>query len=206
MYQDAGNRTARRVRHNAGMDHRAAQWFADFTTTSDDWSLEQVLAAKVASGERVSVVIPARDEQASVGEVVDRIRSALMRDVPLVDELIVMDSLSNDATAEQARQHGAVVWGVGEVAAHLGSAVGKGEALWKSLFVTSGTLLVFIDADLSEWGIHFVTGLLGPLLADQNTLLVKGFYDLLREDQPGVSGTEGGRVTELVARPLLAAQ
>jgi glucosyl-3-phosphoglycerate synthase len=187
------------------MDHRAAQWFTERTSASEDWPVAAVLAAKQLSGERISVVIPARDEQASVGDVVDGIRAALMHDVPLVDELIVMDSLSNDETAAVARDHGAVVWGVSDVAAHLGSAVGKGEALWKSLFVTSGSLLVFIDADLSEWGTHFVTGLLGPLLADPGTLLVKGFYDRLMDDQPGVSGTEGGRVTELVARPLLAA-
>ena len=82
---------------------------------------------------------------------------------------------------------------------------GKGEALWKSLFVTTGDLLVFIDADLTSWGPHFVTGLLGPLLANENTLLVKGFYDRLLDDQPdGPDGNpQGGRVTELCARPLL---
>jgi glucosyl-3-phosphoglycerate synthase len=188
------------------MDERAAKWFRQHTSTSDNWPIEAVLAAKRASGDRISVVIPARNEQASVGEVVDRIQVALMQDAPLVDELIVMDSLSTDATAAVAREHGATVWGVGDVAPQLGTASGKGEALWKSLFVTTGTLLVFIDADLSEWGTHFVTGLLGPLLADQQTLLVKGFYDRLMDDAPDVQGTDGGRVTELVARPLLAAR
>ncbi len=188
------------------MDHQAELWFTEHTSSSDDWPLVEVLAAKTAAAERISVVIPARDEQDSVGAVVDRIRAALMDDVPLVDELIVMDSLSDDATAEIARRHGAVVWGVGEVMAHLGSARGKGEALWKSIFVSTGSLLVFIDADLSEWGPHFVTGLLGPLLANPQTLLVKGFYDRLADDGAGGQSTEGGRVTELVARPLLASR
>jgi glucosyl-3-phosphoglycerate synthase len=83
---------------------------------------------------------------------------------------------------------------------------GKGEALWRSQFVTTGDILVFVDADLTEWGVHFVTGLLGPLLTDEKVLLVKGFYDRLFDD--GTTGAtegapQGGRVTELVARPLI---
>ena len=81
---------------------------------------------------------------------------------------------------------------------------GKGEALWKSLLVTEGDLLVFIDADLTQWGPHFVTGLLGPLLADPGVQLVKGFYARIAAGTDGSASTEGGRVTELVARPLLS--
>ncbi|MBN9618283.1 MAG: glucosyl-3-phosphoglycerate synthase, partial [Actinobacteria bacterium] len=109
-----------------------------------------------------------------------------------------------DATADVARAAGAVVASVADVRPDLGVRAGKGEALWKSLFVTSGDLLVFIDADLTEWGTHFVTGLLGPLLADPRVRLVKGFYDRLLDVAPGTRSSEGGRVTELVARPLLA--
>src|SRR5690606_28971595 len=86
----------------------------------------------------------------------------------------------------------------------LGAYRGKGEALWKSQLVTRGDLLVFVDADLTQWGPHFVSGLLGPLLTDDRTLLVKGFYERLRTDADGSTSTEGGRVTELVARPLLS--
>ena len=78
-----------------------------------------------------------------------------------------------------AAEAGATVHRRREVAPELGSYPGKGEALWKSLLVTTGDLLVFVDADLTHWGPHFVTGLLGPLLADQQVLLVKGFYDRL---------------------------
>jgi glucosyl-3-phosphoglycerate synthase len=82
---------------------------------------------------------------------------------------------------------------------------GKGEALWKSLLVTSGDVVVFVDADLTLWGPHFVTGLVGPLLDDASVLLVKGFYDRVLDSGPGAApSTEGGRVTELVARPLLS--
>ena len=91
-----------------------------------------------------------------------------------------------------------------EVAPDLGTFPGKGEALWKSLLVTKGDLLVFVDADLTHWGPHFVTGLLGPLLADPQVLLVKGFYERLYTGGDGSVTADGGRVTELVARPLLS--
>jgi glucosyl-3-phosphoglycerate synthase len=119
-----------------------------------------------------------------------------------VDEVVVIDSDSSDGTAAVASAAGATVHRARDIAPELGGYPGKGEALWKSLFVTSGDLLVFVDADLTRWGPHFVTGLLGPLLADPGVLLVKGFYARIASD-PSVS-TEGGRVTELVARPLLS--
>jgi glucosyl-3-phosphoglycerate synthase len=181
------------------MDPRAADWFARRTTSSDDWSLEELLLAKAET--RVSVVVPARNEEATIAEVVTRIRADLVG--PLVDELVVIDSLSSDGTAAVARAAGAVVHSVADIRPDLGVRAGKGEALWKSLFVTSGDVLVFIDADLTDWGPHFVTGLLGPLLADSETSLVKGFYDRVA-DLDGVQSTEGGRVTELVARPLIS--
>src|ERR1039457_5812851 len=91
-----------------------------------------------------------------------------------------------------------------DIAPHLGSYPAKGEALWKSLLVTQGDLLVFVDADLTRWGPHFVTGLVGPLLDDPDVLLVKGFYARVKTEHDGSTSTEGGRVTELVARPLLS--
>jgi glucosyl-3-phosphoglycerate synthase len=114
-----------------------------------------------------------------------------------------MDSLSADATGERARAAGASLWSVADVAPGLGVYPGKGEALWKSLFVTTGDILVFIDADLTEWGTHFVTGLLGPMLTRPLVQLAKGFYDRRLDLGEGVAA-EGGRVTELVARPWLA--
>jgi glucosyl-3-phosphoglycerate synthase len=182
------------------VDPRAADWFRRRTSTSDDWPLARVAAAKAATGARISVVIPARNEEATIASVVGRIGHDLGG---IVDELVVMDSLSGDRTAERATAAGATVHSVADVRADLGVQAGKGEALWKSQFVTSGDILVFVDADLTEWGPHFVLGLLGPLLAEPGVALVKGFYDRVDQtsDRPS---TEGGRVTELVARPLLA--
>jgi glucosyl-3-phosphoglycerate synthase len=110
-----------------------------------------------------------------------------------------MDSDSTDATAEVAARAGATVYRCRDVADSLDTYAGKGEALWKSLLVTTGDIVVFVDADLTRWGPHYVTGLLGPMLDPaQETLLVKGCYDRVVDGPVG-----GGRVTELVARPLL---
>ncbi len=186
------------------MDPDAAAWLARRTARWRDYPLPRLLAGKRRLGATVSVVIPARNEERTVGGVVSALRQALMVDAALVDELVVMDSDSTDATAEVAARAGATVHRARAVAPGLGGFAGKGEALWKSLLVTTGDLLVFVDADLTDWGPHFVTGLLGPLLADEDVLLVKGFYERLFTDRDGSTSADGGRVTELVARPLLS--
>jgi glucosyl-3-phosphoglycerate synthase len=163
---------------------------------------EELLAAKGST--TVTVVVPARDEEATVGDVVAGVRRAWVEDVPLVDELLVIDSDSTDRTAEVARAAGATVHAAASVLPELGVARGKGEALWKALHVSTGDLLVFLDADLIQWGTHFVSGLLGPLLTDPGVALVKAVYDRPLLDAEGREAETGGRVTELVARPLLA--
>jgi glucosyl-3-phosphoglycerate synthase len=168
----------------------------------DDWTLAELLAAK---GRRsVSLVVPARNEAATVGDVVTRVREALVDTVALLDEIVVIDSDSTDDTYDVATDAGAVVHRSAEIRPDLGTLPGKGEAMWKSLFVTTGDVIVFMDADLLDWDTHFVPGLLGPLLTRTDIELVKGFYE-----RPMLGGGtavpfEGGRVTELVARPLIS--
>jgi glucosyl-3-phosphoglycerate synthase len=186
------------------MEDRNDAWFARRTSQWQDWPADRLLAAKQQLGVTISVVIPARNEQRTVGSVVASVADSLIARVPLVDELIVMDSDSTDATAAVAARAGAAVYRTGEVMRQAGSFPGKGEALWKSLLVSKGDLLVFVDADLTRWGPHFVSGLLGPLLADEQVQLVKGFYTRVRTERDGSVSTEGGRVTELVARPLIS--
>jgi glucosyl-3-phosphoglycerate synthase len=190
----------------------ADSWFHRSTSRSAAWPVARVLAAKQASGQSVSVVIPARDEAATVGAIVRAIVTDLVEPGGLVDEVLVMDSDSSDDTADVARDAGATVYRSADGAPELGSFPGKGEAMWKALFVSRGTLIVFIDADLTVWTPQFVVSLLGPLLDRPETLLVKGFYRRLLgtgdgETEPGGTGHggtgHGGRVTELVARPLL---
>jgi len=168
------------------------------TSSAADWPLDLLLDLKGAH--RIAVVIPARNEEATIGGVARAIVSDLDR---LVDEVVVIDSLSTDGTAQAASDAGARVHSVADIRPDLGIRGGKGEALWKSQFVTDSDLIAFIDADLTEWGTHFVRGVLGPLLADPQVQLCRGFYDRIL-DAGGVVTLEGGRVTELVARPWLA--
>jgi len=187
------------------VDPATAGWFERATSRWDEWDPGALVAAK--GTHRISVVIPARDEAATIGGIVTAIRRALVDDTPLVDELVVIDSDSRDDTALNAAAGGATVHAARDIRPDYGGFAGKGEALWKSQFVTSGDIVVFVDADLTQWGTHFVTGLVGPLLADERVSLVKGFYDRILDDGRGLGGDahapQGGRVTELVARPLL---
>ncbi len=161
-------------------------WFDRRTSRWQDWPARRLLELKLQRGSRISVVIPARNEARTVAGVAGAVSRSLIERIPLVDELVV------------------IVYRARDVAPALGGFPGKGEALWKSLLVTRGDLLVFIDADLTLWGPHFVTGLLGPLLSDDQVRLVKGFYTRVRTESDGSTSTEGGRVTELVARPLIS--
>nr|WP_255668923.1 glucosyl-3-phosphoglycerate synthase [Aeromicrobium duanguangcaii] len=185
-------------------DPVAQTWFDRRTHAGRRWTVEELLEAKRASGQRLSVVIPARDEADTVGDVVGRIHEDFVRRCDLVDELVVIDGASTDDTARIATDAGATVHSLAAVRPELGTRIGKGEAMWKALFVTTGDLIAFVDADLTEWDTHFVPSLFGPLLTDPTVALVKGFYE-----RPFRSGSTddpngGGRATELVARPLLA--
>jgi len=179
-----------------------AAWERRRTHHWDDWSLDALVAAKGPVG--VSLVVPARNEAATVGDVVAKVRSALVDTVALVDEIVVIDSDSTDDTFAVAADAGASVHRSAEIRPDLGTRPGKGEAMWKSMFVTTGELVVFMDADLLDWDTHFVPGLLGPLLTDPSVALVKGFYERPFVEAGSATPFEGGRVTELVARPLIS--
>jgi glucosyl-3-phosphoglycerate synthase len=168
----------------------------------DDWTLAELLAVK--GSQAVSLVVPARNEAATVGDVVTRVREALVDTVALLDEIVVIDSDSTDDTYDVATDAGAVVHRSAEIRPDLGTLPGKGEAMWKSLFVTTGDVIVFMDADLLDWDTHFVPGLLGPLLTRPDIELVKGFYERPMLAADTAVPFEGGRVTELVARPLIS--
>src|SRR3954465_12992038 len=186
----------------------AHAWFEQRTTSATslaDLDVAELLRAKRRGGHRVSVVLPARNEAATLGPLVAGLAERWVRHTRLVDELLVMDSDSTDDTAQVARAAGADVVATADVLPAHGTRPGKGEALWKSLAATTGDLVVFLDADLLGDVVHFVPGLLAPLLADPQTAYVKGCYtrplEIAGEEQPA----GGGRVTELTARPLLNA-
>lgn len=146
----------------------------------------------------ISVCLPARDEAATVGTIVDIIRTDLVEAVALVDEIVVVDDHSTDDTTAVARAAGARVVDARTTLPEA-TGPGKGQALWKSLHETDGDIVLWCDADIDHFGSHFITGLLGPLLTRPEISFVKASYD-----RPLVDGAGGGRVTELLARPVLA--
>ncbi|MFD5160581.1 glucosyl-3-phosphoglycerate synthase [Streptomyces hawaiiensis] len=175
------------------------RWLSTRSWSANDRPLHQILAAKQRTGQTVSVVLPALNEEATVGDIVAVIRHDLMRQVPLVDELVVVDSGSTDRTSEVAAAAGARVVHRDGILPRLPAVPGKGEVLWRSLLVTRGDVVCFVDADLRDFSSDFVSGILGPLLTEPDVDLVKAMYD---RPLAGASG-QGGRVTELMARPLL---
>ncbi|HKY16624.1 MAG TPA: glucosyl-3-phosphoglycerate synthase [Microthrixaceae bacterium] len=162
-----------------------------------EFGVEELVDAKGST--TVSVCIPARNEAATIGQIVETIRAELVEAAPLVDEIVVLDDHSVDRTAQVAAHAGARVVDASTTLSEYGSGHGKGEVLWKSVFASSGDIIVWCDADIIDFGSRFVTGTLGPLLTEPSIQFVKGFYD-----RPDVDGGGGGRVTELVARPLLS--
>ncbi|MFD1540429.1 glucosyl-3-phosphoglycerate synthase [Nonomuraea guangzhouensis] len=181
---------------------KVQEWYGPHSSVAAEWPVDALLLAKGRA--TVSVILPARDEERTVGDIVGVIRRDLVERAPLVDEIIVVDSNSTDTTAARAAAAGARVVVQDAVLAHLPPLTGKGEALWKGLAASSGELIVFVDADLRNFGAHFVSGLLGPLLFDKRIQFVKAAYERPFTGADGVlSRGGGGRVTELVARPLL---
>ena len=176
------------------------RWFTEKTWQSPQWTPRELAGAK--DGRRISVVLPALDEEATVAGVVTAVLPLVGS---IVDEVVVVDSGSTDATVVRARDAGARVVLRQDVLPELPPLPGKGEVLWRSLAATTGDILVFLDSDLLEPDAGFVPALLGPLLADPATHLVKGFYRRPLRLETEEVGTGGGRVTELLARPVLAA-
>ena len=163
---------------------------------SGDYDADRLRRGK---GDRtVSVCIPARNEEPTIAPIVTVLRREVV-DAGLADELIVIDDHSDDATGARAAAAGATVVHAGDVLPEHGAGHGKGEVLWKSLHVSTGEIVVWCDADIQHFDRRFVTGVLGPLLCEPDVELVKGHYR-----RPESNGTGGGRVTELVARPLLS--
>jgi glucosyl-3-phosphoglycerate synthase len=185
------------------VDPVTEEWFARRTWQDPGWSVEELVAAK--SGRQVSVVLPALDEEATVGAIVAAIAPLTSGPAPLVDELVVVDSGSTDRTVEVAWAAGARVVLRTDVLPELEPVPGKGEVLWRSLAACGGDIICFLDSDLVDFDPGFVPALLGPLLTEPGVALVKGFYRRPLRLETAEADTGGGRVTELLARPLLAA-
>lgn len=182
--------------HSPVNDQPSSGQIADHTLA--DFSLASVQEAKSAT--TVSVCIPARNEEATVGQIVEAINGRFGQlDPPIVDEIIVIDDRSTDATAFVASSAGAKVLAVGDILPNDLTGHGKGNVLWKSVAASTGDIVVWVDADLTSFEPDWILGLVGPLLDNPDVALVKAHFE-----RPERDGMGGGRTTEVMVRPLLS--
>jgi len=180
------------------------KWFAENTFHADEFKqLDELVKLKREQSLTISVVLPALNEEETVGHVIKTIRDALMKRVPLLDEMVLIDSDSTDRTREIAEGLGIPVHIHQNILPNLGTRQGKGEALWKSLYCTQGDIIIWIDTDIVNIHPRFVYGLIAPLLLRPEIQFVKGFYRRPLKVGRKIQAGGGGRVTELTARPLL---
>jgi nucleotide-binding universal stress UspA family protein len=180
------------------------KWFAENTFAAAEFDDVRALAAlKQAQGLTISLVLPALNEAETVGKVIRTIQRALMDKVPLLDEIVLIDSNSTDGTREIAEELGVPVYIHQALLPEYGARRGKGVALWKSLLVTRGDIVAWIDTDIVNVHPRFVYGILGPLLQNPGIKYVKGFYRRPLKVDGKIQAGGGGRVTELTARPML---
>lgn len=178
------------------------RWFAENTFHSNEFAdLNSLLALKEKQGVTISIGLPALNEEKTVGKVIGLLKKSLMEDLPLVDEIVLIDSMSTDKTVEIAESMGVPVYRHPEILPEVGSNRGKGEALWKSLYALKGDIVAWIDTDITNIHPRFIYGILGPLLKRPDVQYVKGFYQRPIKVGDQLQAYGGGRVTELVARP-----
>jgi glucosyl-3-phosphoglycerate synthase len=164
-----------------------------------EFPVERLLEQK---REAVTVVLPAREVADTIGRIVDE----LLALEGLIDQVLVVDAASSDGTAEVAARHGAEVHQESELVPGIGQVHGKGDAMWRALSVARGELVVYLDSDTRDFSRHFATGMLGPLVCEPGVEFVKGFFRRPFTTEDGDTlPADGGRVTELTARPLLSA-
>jgi glucosyl-3-phosphoglycerate synthase len=152
--------------------------------------------------ETVSVVIPTRETAGTIAHTVAEL--GILVELGLVDQILVVDADSSDGTAVAARDAGAEVVSESSLVPSVGPVRGKGDAMWRSLKAVTGDLVVYVDGDVADFGRHYVTGLIGPLLTDPSKSFVKGFYRRPFRQHESESPVGGGRVTELTAKPLIS--
>lgn len=180
------------------------KWFAENTFHADEFkNLSYLVDLKNKQNLTISLALPALNEEKTVGRVIRTIKKNLMTKFPLLDEIVLMDSNSRDRTRTIAEKLGVPVFIHQDTLSQYGARLGKGEALWKSLYCTSGDIIIWIDTDIVNIHPRFIYGLIGPLLLRPELDFVKGFYRRPLRVGNKIQAGGGGRVTELTARPLL---
>ena len=168
------------------------------------WDILKLVEEKEKKGLSISLCIPTLNEEKTIGKEVLILRSELMERYPLVDEFAVIDSGSSDKTLEVARNFGADVYLASEILPEVGDKRGKGENLWKAIHQLKGDVICYVDADISNIHPRFVYGLVAPLIKREEVSYVKAFYDRPLNYSSGLRSSGGGRVTEILIRPLFS--
>jgi glucosyl-3-phosphoglycerate synthase len=190
--------------HGGDVSTTVDKWFAENTFHSKEFAaIGGLVRLKEQQGVTISLVLPTLNEEETIGTIIECMQEDLQRRFPLLDELIVIDSGSQDRTRAIARAHDVPVYLHQDVLPEMGSYQGKGEALWKSLSLVRGDIVAWIDTDIANIHPKFVYGLLGPLLKEPRIGYVKGFYRRPLRQGGVLHESSGGRVTELMARPLI---
>ena len=166
--------------------------------------IKQLVERKEKQGLTISLCIPTLNEEKTIGKEVVIFRSELMQRYPLLDEIAVIDSGSSDRTLEVAANFGADTYMADDILPEVSPQRGKGENLWKAIYQLSGDIIVYIDADIKNIHPRFVYGLVGPLIDRPEIKYVKAFYDRPLASSQGVRPSGGGRVTEILIRPLFS--
>jgi glucosyl-3-phosphoglycerate synthase len=180
------------------------KWFAENTFHAHEFEdLKRLVERKEHQGQTISLGLPALNEEKTIGKVIRTVRRAFMQRYPFLDEIVVIDSNSTDRTVEIAQDLGVPVVKHPDILTEYGVFTGKGEALWNSLYVLKGDIIAWIDTDIVNIHPRFVYGILGPLIREPRLMYVKGFYQRPLRVAGRLQAHGGGRVTELVARPLL---
>jgi glucosyl-3-phosphoglycerate synthase len=171
----------------------------------DFQDIERLVAVKAEKGLTISLCLPTLNEEKTIGKEIVILRSELMTRFPLIDEIVVVDSGSTDRTGDVARAFGAAFYRADDILPELGPRRGKGENLWKALYITRGDIIVYLDADIKNIHHRFAYGLIGPLVLNDRIRYAKAFYDRpIATGKNIIRPTGGGRVTELVIRPLFS--
>lgn len=171
---------------------------------SEFWDLKKLVEVKEKKNLKISLCLPTLNEEKTIGKEVIIFKSEMMERYPLLDEIAVIDSGSTDKTLEVAKNYGADTYLASDILPNLEPKRGKGENLWKAIYQLKGDIIVYVDADISNIHPRFVYGLLAPLIYRDEVKYVKGFYDRPLALSGGIRSTGGGRVTEILVRPLFS--
>lgn len=187
------------------MSNQIEQWLETNTFHHGEfWDILELVKQKTEKGLKISLCIPTLNEEKTIGKEIVIFRSELMERYPLIDEFAVIDSGSSDNTCEVAASFGADVYRAADILPEVGDKRGKGENLWKAIYQLKGDIIVYVDADIQNIHPRFVTGIVAPLIKNDTIQYCKAFYDRPMAYSTGIRSSGGGRVTEILIRPLFS--